>query len=157
MRDFELWHQICFNSYTVPTTCTISPILTNFFVRTSQNTSKIKVNLCSSRFWCFYYFDSKAIYHLFHDLLFSNYKDVCRWAIPQSLKSPQVMWETRAWCYLFKFKNTKHALVKEGLTLSQTSPGFYVSAVQAFWKHYGKRRNCLQEQFLLFPQCFLSF
>ena len=29
------------------------------------------------------------------------------------------------------------------LTLSQTSPGFYVSAVQVFWKHWGKRRNCL--------------
>ena len=28
------------------------------------------------------------------------------------------------------------------LTLSQTSPGFYVSAVQVFWKHCGKRRNC---------------
>ena len=29
------------------------------------------------------------------------------------------------------------------LTLSQTSPGFYVSAVQVFWKHCEKRRNCL--------------
>ena len=29
------------------------------------------------------------------------------------------------------------------LTLSQTSPGFYVSAVQVFWKHCGKKRNCL--------------
>ena len=28
------------------------------------------------------------------------------------------------------------------LTLSQTSPGFYVSAVQVFWKHCGKRRSC---------------
>ena len=28
------------------------------------------------------------------------------------------------------------------LILSQTSPCFYVSAVQAFRKHYGKRRNC---------------
>ena len=28
------------------------------------------------------------------------------------------------------------------LTLSQTRPGFYVSAVQVFWKHCGKRRNC---------------
>ena len=27
-------------------------------------------------------------------------------------------------------------------TLSQTSPGFYVSVVQVFWKHCGKRRNC---------------
>ena len=40
------------------------------------------------------------------------------------------------------------------LTLSQTSPGFYVSALQDFWKHCGKRRNCLYKQFLLFPQCF---
>ena len=28
------------------------------------------------------------------------------------------------------------------LTLSQTSPGFYVYAVQGFWKYCGKRRNC---------------
>ena len=30
------------------------------------------------------------------------------------------------------------------LTLSQTSPGFHVSAVQVFRKHCGKRRNCSQ-------------
>ena len=40
------------------------------------------------------------------------------------------------------------------LTLSQTSSSFNVSAVQVFWKHCGKRRNC-NEQFLLFPECFL--
>ena len=28
------------------------------------------------------------------------------------------------------------------LTHSETSPCFYVSAVQIFWKHCGKRRNC---------------
>ena len=28
----------------------------------------------------------------------------------------------------------------------QTSPGFYLSAVQAFWKHCGKRRNCRIDQ-----------
>ena len=28
------------------------------------------------------------------------------------------------------------------LTLSETSPGFYVSAVLVFCKHCGKRRNC---------------
>ena len=28
------------------------------------------------------------------------------------------------------------------LTLSQTSPGFYVSIAKIFWKHCGKRRNC---------------
>ena len=62
------------------------------------------------------------------------------------------------------------------VTLFQISPGFYMSAVQVFWKHHGKRRNCLSwaclqckflentvgkgeiahdEQFLLFPQSFL--
>ena len=35
------------------------------------------------------------------------------------------------------------------LNLSQTSPGYYMSAVQVSWKHYGKRRK-----FLLFPECF---
>ena len=43
----------------------------------------------------------------------------------------------------------------KGLTLSQTSPGFYVSAVQIFWKHCGKGEIAHNEQFLLFPQCFL--
>ena len=28
------------------------------------------------------------------------------------------------------------------LTLSKTSPGFHLSAMQVFWKHCGKRRNC---------------
>ena len=42
------------------------------------------------------------------------------------------------------------------LTLSQTSPGFYVSAVQAFLKNTeGKGEIARNEQFLLFPQCFL--
>ena len=31
------------------------------------------------------------------------------------------------------------------LTLSQTSPCFYMSAVLVFLKHCGKRRNCLEE------------
>ena len=30
----------------------------------------------------------------------------------------------------------------DDLPFPQTSPGFYVSAVQVFWKHSGKRRNC---------------
>ena len=40
-------------------------------------------------------------------------------------------------------------------TLSQTSPGFYMSALQDFQKHCRKRRIACDEQFLLFPQCFL--
>ena len=37
-------------------------------------------------------------------------------------------------------------------SLTKTSAGFYVSAVEVFWKHCGKRRNC---SFLLFTLCFL--
>ena len=33
-------------------------------------------------------------------------------------------------------------LLTSVLTISQTSPSFYVSVVQVFWKHCGKRRNC---------------
>ena len=35
-----------------------------------------------------------------------------------------------------------NVVAKDNLILSQTSLGFYVSAVQVFWKHCGKRRNC---------------
>ena len=41
------------------------------------------------------------------------------------------------------------------LTLSQTSNGFYVSAVQVFENTVGKGEIARNEQFLLFPQCFL--
>ena len=37
------------------------------------------------------------------------------------------------------------------LTLSQTSPGFYVSAVQSFENTAGKGEIVLNEKFLLFP------
>ena len=40
------------------------------------------------------------------------------------------------------------------LTLSQTSPGFYVSAVEAFWKHCGERRNCLLRAITPLPAVF---
>ena len=44
------------------------------------------------------------------------------------------------------------------LTLSQTSPGFYVSAVKVSLKHWGGRGEIAHnEQFLLFPQCFQPF
>ena len=35
-----------------------------------------------------------------------------------------------------------YPLGKGCVTLSQTNPCFYVSTVQVFWKHCGKRRNC---------------
>ena len=37
---------------------------------------------------------------------------------------------------------TSHRKILENVNLSQTSPGFYVSTVQFFWKHCGKRRIC---------------
>ena len=43
------------------------------------------------------------------------------------------------------------------LTLSQTSPGFYVSTVEVFWSTVEKGEIARNEQFLLYPQCFLSF
>ena len=41
-----------------------------------------------------------------------------------------------------KLHHTAEFYPQSMLTLSQTSPGFYVLAVQVFWKHCGKRRNC---------------
>ena len=40
------------------------------------------------------------------------------------------------------------------LTLSQTSPDFYVSAVQVFWKHCRKRRNWSSQAISPFPTVF---
>ena len=44
---------------------------------------------------------------------------------------------------LVSLRHQKVSLCGNGLTLSQTIAGFYVSAIQVFWKHCGKRRNCL--------------
>ena len=44
---------------------------------------------------------------------------------------------------LFRQGCKKSALCGKGLTLSQTNPGFYMSAVQVFWKHCGKREKLL--------------
>ena len=41
------------------------------------------------------------------------------------------------------------------LSFSQTSPGFYVSAVQVFRTHVGKGEIARNEQFLLVPKCVL--
>ena len=43
------------------------------------------------------------------------------------------------------------------LTLSQTSPGFYVSHYKSLENTVGKGEIALYEQFLLFQQCFLPF
>ena len=42
------------------------------------------------------------------------------------------------------------------LSLSQTSSDFYVSAVQVYWKHSGKRRNCSQQAISPFPTVFAT-
>ena len=56
----------------------------------------------------------------------------------------------------FNLESYKMLSFGNELTLSQTSPGLYASAVQDFWKHCGKGEIARNEQFLLFPQCFLS-
>ena len=65
-----------------------------------------------------------------------------------SMNRPQVhIWfGNRTWDFMMTLYTLRpqipHKYWVVSLTLSQTSPGFYVSAVQAFWKHSGKRRNC---------------
>ena len=64
------------------------------------------------------------------------------------------------WKTLFKshfcwlLSTTIFILNDNRLNLSQTSPGFYVSAVQVFWKHSGKRRICLLRAISPFPAMF---
>ena len=60
----------------------------------------------------------------------------------------------------FKFSNLE--LLDNGfnhfLTLSRTSPCFYVSAVHGYFENtVGKGEIARNKQFFLFPQCFLSF
>ena len=43
------------------------------------------------------------------------------------------------------------------LTLSQTNHFFYIFSVQIFRKHCGKRRNCFNEQFLLWGSVLYPF
>ena len=61
--------------------------------------------------------------------------------------SIETMWKKqRKWCLLqghkklLLFGKKLQPVPESGLTFAQTSPGFYLSAVQ---KHCGKRKNCL--------------
>ena len=44
-----------------------------------------------------------------------------------------------------------------GLTLSQTSPGFYLSAVQVFWKHRKKDKLLVMSSFYFSHSVFYTF
>ena len=92
-----------------------------------------------------------------------------------SIVSTMVVWESSQWCgknfvpstgkknYLQESMNRctgrrdiPEIILKTVLTLSQTSPGFYVSAITVFFENtVGKGEIAHDEQFLLFPQCFL--
>ena len=50
---------------------------------------------------------------------------------------------------------TDWAMVPCRLTYSYTMIPFDTPRQQAFWKHFGKKEIARNEQFLLFPQCFL--
>ena len=67
---------------------------------------------------------------------------VLRWAKKKIIKQGK--------CKIWR----EEIIVKTNLTLSQTSPGFYVSAVKVFWKHCGKRRNCSSRAISPFPTVF---
>ena len=65
------------------------------------------------------------------------------------------------WERVNQISKTKHFtkflernLAWTSLTFSQTTPGFYVFAVQVFRKWYGKRRNCLKQAISHFPTVF---
>ena len=60
-------------------------------------------------------------------------------------------------CPLLRLWICRVQLEPIGLTHSHTKTPFDGSGKEAFWKHCGKRRNCLYKQFLLFPQCFLLY
>ena len=58
--------------------------------------------------------------------------------------------------YTYGKKNLPKSIIYNSLhlTLSQTSPGFYLSAIQVFRKYCGKRRNCSQRAISPFPTVF---
>ena len=58
--------------------------------------------------------------------------------------------------YTSTFQEKNDMIGVSDLTLTQTRPGFHVSAVQVFWKHCGKKEKLLvKSNFSFFPQCFL--
>ena len=58
---------------------------------------------------------------------------------------------------LFTLYQTTNLSPGPNLTLSKTSPGFYVSEYKSFENTMQKGQIIHKEQFLLFPQCFLPF
>ena len=56
--------------------------------------------------------------------------------------------------YAFNLDQSEKLSFGKELTLSQTSPSFYLPAEQVFRKHGGKRRNCLLRPISPFPAVF---
>ena len=59
----------------------------------------------------------------------------------------------KSFCPVFPFVSF-FVCLQISLNLSQTSPGFHVSAVEVFWKRCGKRRNCSEWAISYFPTLF---
>ena len=55
----------------------------------------------------------------------------------------------------FEFGTDSKSCIGNGLTHFQIMTPFDAPGKQAFWKHVGKGEIARNEQFLLFPQCFL--
>ena len=76
--------------------------------------------------------------------------DIVPWIFKCSCEQCRSRWTCTGRCSMSNHKETFIYC----LTLSQTSPGFYMPAVQVFWKHCEKGEIACNEQFLLFSQCF---
>ena len=89
-----------------------------------------------------------SIFSFFHIVFYCIEDKFCHLCYFCHLQVPSIWTSLKFCCLLFKgltfHTRNKHFNdpEEEGLTFSQTSPGFYMSAVQVFWKHCGKRRNC---------------
>ena len=84
--------------------------------------------------------------------IFSLYKSHCR----RYYRSTTWLHAQPSGIFIFQCpqKHKESGLTDFTLTLSQTRPGFYVSAVLVFWKHCEKRWNCSQRAISLFSTAF---
>ena len=79
------------------------------------------------------------------------YKFLSLFLLCQKITKTYAKVQKDGWWILFFLLNYSSL---HGLTLSRTSSSFYVSAVQVFWKHRGKRRNCSLRAISPFPTVF---
>ena len=97
-----------------------------------------------------------------HNILFLNH-----WLLSNNhCRNNEQQWVTNESCFewrncsssgvsscVFEVNKTPRIKICLILTLSQTNPGFHVSAVQGFWKHYVKKEKLLVVRNFSFSHC----